>query len=54
MAIEELDEIRDRSHILSDELFSALTEKLNKKHVFAFINRFNFIPLTFFTSIFKC
>lgn len=51
MAIEELDEIRDRSHILSDELFSALTEKLNKSMYLLSLIASIFIPLTFFTSI---
>ncbi len=51
MAIEELDEIRDRSHILSDELFNALTEKLNKSMYILSLIASIFIPLTFFTSL---
>ena len=51
--IEEIDEVRDRSHILSDELFSALTEKLNKSMYGLSLVASIFIPLTFFTSIFS-
>ena len=51
--IEEIDEVRDRSHILSDELFSALTEKLNRSMFGLSLVASIFIPLTFFTSIFS-
>lgn len=51
--VEEIDEVRDRSHILSDELFNALTEKLNKSMYGLSLVASIFIPLTFFTSIFS-
>jgi len=51
--IEEIDEVRDRAHILSDELFSVLTEKLNKSMYSLSLVASIFIPLTFFTSIFS-
>lgn len=53
MMIEEVDETRDRAHILHDEIFHGLSEKLNKSmYVLSLVSSI-FIPLTFFTSIFS-
>ncbi len=53
LMIEEVDEVRDRSQILHDELFHGLTEKLNKSMYNLSLVASIFIPLTFFTSIFS-
>ncbi|OFW80145.1 MAG: hypothetical protein A2887_06850 [Alphaproteobacteria bacterium RIFCSPLOWO2_01_FULL_40_26] len=53
LMIEEIDEVRDRSQILHDELFHGLTEKLNKSMYGLSLVASIFIPLTFFTSIFS-
>lgn len=53
MMIEEIDEVRDRSQILHEELFHGLTEKLNKSMYSLSLVASVFIPLTFFTSIFS-
>lgn len=53
LMIEEVDEARDRSQILHDELFHGLTEKLNKSMYSLSLVASIFIPLTFFTSIFS-
>ncbi len=51
--IEEVDEVRDRSQILHDELANALTAKLNKSmHKLSIIASI-FMPITFFTSVFS-
>jgi zinc transporter len=53
MLIEEIDEVRDRAHILNDELFNGLTERINKSMYSLSLVASIFIPLTFFTSIFS-
>jgi len=53
MLIEEVDEVRDRSRILHDEIFHGLTEKLNKSMYTLSLIAAVFIPLTFFTSVFS-
>lgn len=53
LMIEEIDEVRDRSQILHEELFHGLTEKLNKSMYSLSLVASIFIPLTFFTSIFS-
>ena len=50
--IEEIDETRDRSQILHDELANALGEKLNKNMYTLSIITVIFMPLTFITGIF--
>jgi len=53
MMIEEVDEARDRAHILHDEIFHGLSEKMNKSMYVLSLIMSIFIPLTFFTSIFS-
>jgi zinc transporter len=53
LMIEDIEETRDRSQILHDELFHGLTEKLNKSMYSLSLVASIFIPLTFFTSIFS-
>jgi zinc transporter len=53
LMIEDVEETRDRSQILHDELFHGLTEKLNKSMYSLSLVASIFIPLTFFTSIFS-
>jgi zinc transporter len=51
--IEEVEEVRDRSQILHDELAHSLTEKLNKSMHKLSIIASVFMPITFFTSVFS-
>ena len=53
LMVEEVEEARDRSQILHDELFHGLSEKLNKSMYSLSLVASIFIPLTFFTSIFS-
>ncbi len=53
LMIEEVDEVRDRSQILHDEIVHSLNEKLNKSMYSLSLVASVFIPLTFFTSIFS-
>ena len=50
--IEEINEARDRSKILHDELTSSLTEKLNRNMYVLSLITVIFMPLTFFTGLF--
>lgn len=50
--IEELDEVRDRSQILHDELANSLTEKLNRNMYKLSLITVIFMPLTFVTGLF--
>ncbi len=50
--IEEIDEVRDKSQILNDELSNALTEKLNKSMYKIAVITSIFMPLTFITGLF--
>jgi zinc transporter len=50
--IEEVDEVRDRSQILHDELANALGEKLNKNMYTLSMITVIFMPLTFITGVF--
>lgn len=51
MMIEEVDEVRDRANILSDELFNSLTARINNSMYSLSLVASIFIPLTFFTSV---
>jgi zinc transporter len=50
--IEEVDEMRDRSQILNEELANSLTEKLNRSMYKLSLITIIFMPLTFLTGLF--
>jgi zinc transporter len=50
--VEDLDEIKERSQIIHDELTNSITEKLNKNMYVMSVIASIFLPLTFLTGMF--